>query len=407
MSLPGPKCPYQPRFPTPRLASPPPKSKSSDSSSRLRFRVAIPAVGLPGAEGLEEIATLVRAPPVRLAVMVDCCSILWVLGRFRISWTVYRNRSGIVSTMYVCFFSLFAQEELLPGLLATFCDLWCVSTIASRIQKKKKKKSSDCGAHNCPCIPRQLYMVATMILPYTALTSNSWKTKCNFLCRIVTIARETSFATLTPKSHAPGQFSHRLMSWKPNSLKSHISEKSSSNIEEGLKVSTSVLTKLLADGVNLLHLRFSTIPWEATWFWNKLPLDALRFAFRSPAVFLFIYIFPPWSTAGWSYWLLLCYLFTFFLYHYSTSQNDSNVLIYGLYTHGRCAIMICSSVATMVRVTDPHCHGGYYSPLFESCLDFHLQLGKDFCINIRTLASRPSWIFQNRLHQLCFFLWHG
>lgn len=122
----------------------------------------------------------------------------------------------------------------------------------------------------------------------TQLTSNSWKIKCNFLCRIATIAQETSFATLTPKSHAPGQFSHRLMSWKPNSLKSHISEKSSSNIEEGLKVSTSVLTKLLADGVSPLHFCFSTVPWEAASFWNNFPLDALEFASQFPAIFFAI-----------------------------------------------------------------------------------------------------------------------
>ena len=162
-----------------------------------------------------------------------------------------------------------------------------------------------------------------MILPYTALTSNSWKTKCNFLCRIVTIARETSFATLTPKSHAPGQFSHQSMSWKPNSQKSHISEKSSSNIEEGLKVSTSVLTKLLADGVSPIHFCFSTVQWEAASSWNNFPLDALEFASRFPAVFL-----VTWSTASWSDWLLLRYLSTFYLSHYSTRQTDMNVFIY-------------------------------------------------------------------------------
>ena len=172
--------------------------------------------------------------------------------------------------MYVCFFSLFAQGELLSGLLATLCDAF----------------PRMLPAYQKSMVVEFIIVLASHDGYCTALTSHSWKIKCNFLCRIATIAQETSFATLTPKSHAPGQFSHRLMSWKPNSLKSHISEKSSSNIEEGLKVSTSVLTKLLADGVSPIHFCFSTVQWEAASSWNNFPLDALEFASRFPAVFL-------------------------------------------------------------------------------------------------------------------------
>lgn len=67
----GTKCPSPPS-PTPRLASPPPRSRSSDSSNRLPFR-ATPAMASPGAEGQEEPATLARARQALLPAKGACC----------------------------------------------------------------------------------------------------------------------------------------------------------------------------------------------------------------------------------------------------------------------------------------------------------------------------------------------
>lgn len=109
------------------------------------------------------------------------------------------------------------------------------------------------------------------------------------------------------------------MSWKTNSRKSHISEKSWSNIEEGLKVSTSVSTMLPADGGSLGDLRdgFSL----DIFLFSLVALEALASRSRP---FL-------WSTTGWSVWLLPYHhhLFAFSLVSPVDTPQNINTLIYG------------------------------------------------------------------------------